>query len=180
MRRLYPGLSLYLLACDRRFPTIIGQINGAERKGRRENNREGRTQRGQCVGSGIVIVSTRYLDQPASRLGLPRHAGVKDLLFLFLHWNPIGKSAEAFVRSLARSHSTSPPSSILFFLALRYPCTRFPSFRFCETTSFAVIRIRTSSNRGNKTTPTFPRAEPLSLSFKDSGSRTWKLRSTIG
>lgn len=117
MRRLYPGLSLYLFACDRRFPTIIGQINGAERKGRRENNREGRTQRGQCVGSGIVIVSTRYLDQPASRLGLPRHAGVKDLLFLFLHWNPIGKSAEAFVRSLARSLSFNLASLFYSFLS---------------------------------------------------------------
>lgn len=165
MRRLYPGLSLYLLACDRRFPAIIGQINGAERKGRRENNREGRTQRGQCVGSGIVIVSTRYLDQPASRLGLPRHAGVKDLLFLFLHWNPIGKSAEAFVRSFARSHSTSPPSSILFFLALRYPCTRFSSFRFCETTSFAVIRIRTRARiAAIKRRPLF-REPSLSLSL---------------
>lgn len=127
MRRLYPGLSLYLFACDRRFPAIIGQINEAERKGRRENNREGRTQRGQCVGSGIVIVSTRYLDQPASRLGLPRHAGVKDLLFLFLHWNPIGKSVEAFVRSLALIQPRLP---LLFFSFSLYVIRVHASPRF--------------------------------------------------
>lgn len=166
--------SFYLLACDRRFPvtlSVLRQIN--RRGGERENNREGQTQRGQCVGSRIVIVSTRYLDQPASRLGLPRHTGVKDLLFLFLHWNPIGKSAEAFVRALSFN---SPTPSRSFFLSISFSphviYTHAPllSPPLCFVSAkrrrrvYAVIRIRTSSNRGNKTTPTFPRAF-LSLSL---------------
>lgn len=127
MRRLYPGLSLYLLACDRRFPTIIGQINGAERKGRRENNREGRTQRGQCVGSGIVIVSTRYLDQPASRLGLPRHAGVKFSSSSCIGIRSENQRRRSFVRSLALIQPRLP---LLFFSFSLYVIRVHASPRF--------------------------------------------------
>lgn len=115
MRRLYISgpLSLLLLSSlvIESIPCIIASLPGL--KGRKKESTETEAVR------RIVIVSTRYLDQPASRLGLPRRTGVKDLLFLFLHWNPIGKSAEAFVRALSFSQPLllAPPSLPRFFLA---------------------------------------------------------------
>lgn len=113
MRRLYISgpLSLLLLSSlvIESIPCIIASLPGL--KGRKKESTETEAVR------RIVIVSTRYLDQPASRLGLPRRTGVKDLLFLFLHWNPIGKSAEAFVRALSFSQPLLLASPPRFFLA---------------------------------------------------------------
>lgn len=69
-------------------------------------NRARGTRAYKNLSTGLAILSTRYLNRPASGLSLPRqrtNGGVKDL-FLPLPYdlNPIRKSAEAFMRS----HST--------------------------------------------------------------------------
>lgn len=91
----------------------------------------------------IVIVSTRYLDQPASRLGLPRRTRVKDLLFLFLHWNPIGKSAEAFVRALPFTQPLLSRSRIICVHIARLSLASSSPLCFVrDDHEFAVIRVR--------------------------------------